>query len=166
MAASLLLPRVMPAAILQNGYLFSGTLIGGGVLAGVMLQRYGMPIAAVGVGIPLLAMGGVILYSNIMASAAGPSGGAAPKLNPDRRFADVHQRSGPMFAAADRASGSSMGAIASYTPRLGMGAVFGPSRSTMGAVYGATMGAVEALVGDRSARPIMYSRAGHELGAR
>jgi hypothetical protein len=75
-----------------------------------------------------------------------------------------------MFAHADRPYGS-MGAVASYTP-AGMGAVFPsmgavfPNAGTMGAVYGATMGAVEALVGDHSMRPVMYQRAGYELGAR
>jgi hypothetical protein len=150
LGAGLILPLVVPQSIQASPLLYGAGLGLLGLGAGLALSKWGMPVAAVGVGIPLLSFGGFIAYSGIRAQMA-----AAPKTNPhrfaDRRFADAQQ-------LAQR-TGPNMGALASYTPRLGMGAVL------QGSGY-STMAAVEAMVGDRSVRPAYYSRAGAELGAR
>jgi hypothetical protein len=150
LGAGLVLPLVVPQSIQASPLLYGAGLGLLGLGAGLALSKWGMPIAAVGVGIPLLSFGGFIAYSGIRAKMA-----EAPKANPHRLaarpFADAYsmaQRTGP-----------NMGAVASYTPRMGMGAVLESSGYS-------TMAAVEAMVGDRSVRPSYYSRAGAELGAR
>jgi len=148
--AIVVLPLLVPQSIQQSPLLYGAGLGLLGLGAGLALSKWGMPIAAVGVGIPLLSFGGFLAYNGIRASMAAP-----PKTNPHRfaqlPFANAHQ-----FA---QRTGPNMGALASYTPRLGMGAVL------QGSGY-STMAAVEAMVGDRSLRPAYYSRAGAELGAR
>jgi len=147
--ASVLLPRIIPDSLQQSPILYPAVIVGAGVAAGIGLQKWGHPIAAIGIGIPLLVLGGFAGYLGIMAKLSAPP----PTKNGGRgqlSFRDAYQqRSGP-----------TMGALASYTPRsLGMGAVLQSSGYS-------TMAAVEAMVGDRSMRPAYYTRAGNELGAR
>lgn len=154
LGAGLILPLVVPQSIQASPLLYGAGLGLLGLGAGLALSKWGMPVAAVGVGIPLLSFGGFIAYSGIRAQMA-----AAPKTNP-------HRFAGASFADAQqlaRRTGPNMGALASYTPRLGMGAVL--QGNGYGSI-GSTMAAVEAMVGDRSVRPAYYSRAGAELGAR
>jgi hypothetical protein len=81
-------------------------------------------------------------------------------LNPSRHFSNSwaegqgEQRSLLPFG---------MGAVQAFTPARNMGAVF--PYGSIGAVYPG-MAAVEAMIGDRSGRPMIYNRAGYQLGAR
>ena len=149
--AALVLPLIVPQSLQQSPLVYGVGLGVLGVGAGLALSKWGMPIAAVGVGIPLISFGGFLAYNGIRASMAAAPTKTNPHRFAGRPFAEAHQ-------LAQR-TGPNMGALASYTPRLGMGAVL------QGAGY-STMAAVEAMVGDRSMRPAYYSRAGAELGAR
>lgn len=152
---SVLLPNIVPASLQARPILYPVLLCGLGVGAGVGLQKAGLPTLAVGIGLPILTLGGLLLYVGAMSSAA-----AAPRANP--RFRDVHR--------SRQIPGPGMGSLAAFTP-AGMGAVY-PNYGSMGAVYPSrsgyaygAMGAVESMVGVREARPVYYSRAGAEMGA-
>ncbi len=147
LAAGYLLPMIMPARLQQSPLLYGGVLGALGVGAGILLTKLGHPTLAVGIGIPLVALGGLNAYVGVSAALAAP-----PKANPGRSFRAAYEQ--------QKISGPTMGALAAFTPRnQGMGAVL------QGAGFG-TMAAVEAMIGDRSARPTYYGRAGEALGAR
>jgi len=151
--AGVILPMIVPASLMARPLLYPAILIGAGIGAGIGLQKAGLPTAALGIGLPILTLGGFLMY---VGASQVYSKATAPKQNP---YFENRSR--------QRMTGPGMGALASYTP-ANMGAVF--QGSNMGAVlqgsgYG-TMAAVEAMIGDSSMRPAYYSRAGAELGAR
>jgi hypothetical protein len=145
--ATPILNAVVPESFRARPILYPATLMGLGVAAGLGLQKVGMPTLAVGIGLPILTLGGFLMYVGVSAMYSKAS---APAAN--RSFRSAYE--------AGKISGPTMGALAAWTPRqVGMGAVL------QGSGY-STMAAVEAMVGDRSARPVYYPRAGAELGAR
>ena len=162
-ATAILSPVVLPASVLASPMVYGGILAGLGTAAGMALAYYDQPTLAIGIGFPIFILGAFSFGTGLIAKLSAPAD-SAPVLNParryaDRKFADVHAQRGFMGAAYPH----SMGAVEAYRPQMGMGAVY--PYGSIAAVWPG-MGAVEAMVGDRSSRPMVYQRAGYQLGAR
>jgi hypothetical protein len=152
-ATAMLTPVLLPASILQSPITYGAILAGTGTAIGMALAHWDQPTLAIGIGFPIFILGAFSLGTGVVAKLSAPAD-AAPKLNPN--FGRTYEEQQSLLPVG-------MGAVASYESARNMGAVF--PYGSIGAVYPG-MAAVEAIIGDRYARPNIYPRAGYQLGAR